>query len=102
MNVLKTINTLALSIPIFFVILGIFDNNYFLTAIVSTMATGFLQIIIGIYFWYKNPNSIHIKVYFFLTLLFFILVNTKIQNDWYWSIPAFLCLYLTILIYTKK
>lgn len=102
MKAFKILNTIALGIPIFFAIIGFFDSEYFITALVSTMATGFIQILIGIFFWYEYPKNLHIKIYFLFVAVFFIFMFSKIGVDWYWCLPPIICLYLSILIYTKK
>ncbi|MEO0046424.1 MAG: hypothetical protein RL705_1615 [Bacteroidota bacterium] len=102
MKALKVLNTIALAIPISFALLSIIDEELIITALVSTMATGFIQVLAGIFFWYEYPKNITIKVYFFFVATFFFLVITKITDDWYWVMPPILCLYLSILIYSKK
>ena len=102
MKALKVLNTIALAIPISIALVSIIDQDLIFIALVSTMATGFIQVMAGIFFWQEYPKSIPIKVYFFFVATFFFLLITKITDDWYWSLPPILCLYLSILIYTKK
>ena len=102
MKALKALNTIALAIPLGFALLSIIDQDLLLTALVSTMATGFIQVMAAIFFWYEYPKSIYIKIYFFFVTIFFILLYAKIKGDWHWFLPPILCLYLSLLIYTKK
>jgi hypothetical protein len=102
MKGLKALNTIALAIPFLLGLIGIVDDSFFIYALVSTMATGFIQVMTGMFFWWEYPTSIHIKIYFLLVTLFFLLLFTKITGDWYWYMPPILCLYLSLLIYTKK
>ncbi|NNT72438.1 hypothetical protein HKT18_09450 [Flavobacterium sp. IMCC34852] len=102
MKGLKVLNTIALAIPISFALLSIVDDGLLIAAVVSTMATGFIQLMASIYFWVEYPKSIHIKIYFFFVGTFFFLLFTKLTDDWYWVMPPILCLYLSVLIYTKK
>ena len=102
MKALKVLNTVALAIPVSLGLLGIANESFFIYALVSTMATGFIQVMTGIFFWREYPTSIHIKIYFLLVAIFFLLLFTKINGDWYWYMPPALCLYLSLLIYTKK
>ncbi len=102
MKALKVLNTIALGIPIVFALLGIIDNDYFITALISTMATGFIQVLTGIFFWYEYPKNKPIKIYFLLVAIFFLFLYGKVGFDWFWCMPFMLCLFLSILIYTKK
>ena len=100
---MKTINTLALSIPLSIGFLGIIINDGFLTlAMISIMVTGFIQVVLGIFYWIQFPKKIHIKIYFFFVALFFLLLTLKIAVDWIWFLPPLLCVYLSIIIYSKK
>lgn len=97
---LKTFNSIALFIPIFFCLLGLIAEGFLMLAVLSTMITGFIQIIIGISYWIKFPNSIHIKIYFLVVIIFFLLLFFKTTYDWIWFLPPVLCIYISILIYS--
>lgn len=102
MKALKVLNTIALGIPISIGLFGFFDEVFIVYAFVSTMATGFIQVMAGFFYWSEYPKSKHIKIYFFFVAAFFFLLITNITDDWHWFMPPLLCLYLSILIYTKK
>jgi hypothetical protein len=102
MKGLKVLNTFALAVPISIAMIGLFDEEYFIMALVSTMITGFMQLVIGILFWLEFPSNRYIKLYFLIVTAFFILLFSKATNDWYWCLPPVLCVYLSVLIYTKK
>jgi membrane protein DedA with SNARE-associated domain len=102
MKALNVLNTIALAIPVSLGLLGIANESFFIYALVSTMATGFIQLLTGMFFWREYPASSHIKIYFALVAAFFLLLFTNITSDWYWYMPPALCLYLSLLIYTKK
>ncbi|WP_162126344.1 hypothetical protein [Flavobacterium phycosphaerae] len=102
MKALKVLNTIALAIPLSLGLLGFINETFFIYGLISTMATGFIQLMTGLFFWHEYPKSIAIKVYFFLVAVFFLLLSTNITSDWHWYMPPALCLYLSVLIYTKK
>lgn len=102
MKFLKILNTVALTIPLVIAMFGFVSEEYFILSLVSTMATGFLQLIAGIFYWYEFPKSIPIKIYFILVSVFFLLLFLGIGKEWIWILPPSLCIYLSTLIYTKK
>jgi len=102
MKALKALNTIALAIPISIAALGVFDENFLLIALVLTMVTGFMQVVIGLLFWLEYRNNHYIQLYFFVVAAFFVMLLLEATNDWLWCIPPILCVYLSILIYTKK
>ena len=99
---LKTLNTIALFIPILIGLLGFMAEDQFILAFLSTMVTGLIQVILGILFWIKFPKNIYIKIYFLIVIVFFLLLFSKIADDWLWFLPPILCLYLSILVYSLK
>jgi hypothetical protein len=99
---MKTLNSIALLIPIFIGLLGFMEESIFILALVSTMATGFIQIIVGILYWIESPKSINIKIYFFFVIVFFLLLFSGVGKEWIWFLPPTLCIYLSILIYSLK
>jgi hypothetical protein len=99
---MKTLNNIAILIPIFIGLLGIIEESLIILALVSTMATGFIQIIVGVMYWIKFPKSIHIKIYFFFVIVFFILLFTIIADEWVWLLPPILCIYISTLVYSLK
>lgn len=102
MRALKVLNSIALLIPLTFTFLSIFDEELLFFAAISTMATGFIQVLTAIFFWIEFPTNYAIKIYFLFVIVFFILIFSKIESDWFWIIPPLLCLYLSILIYSLK
>ena len=109
MKDLKLINTIAILIPVSLFIAGFINPLGFYLSIYSTILTGLLQIIIGIKFWLKFKNNISIKIYFFLVMVFFCLwyFNTNVNYiealNWpLLSTPLILCIYISIILYSKK
>lgn len=101
MKALKALNTSALAIPLGIGLFGIIDDSCLIYAAVSTMATGFIQVMVGFFFWSERPKSIPIMIYLALVLVFFLLLKfTDLQ--WIWTMPPALCIYLSILVYSQK
>ncbi|WP_322549264.1 hypothetical protein [Flavobacterium psychraquaticum] len=109
MENLKLTNSIAITIPLFLGVLGIVEPISLYLSAYSTMLTGLLQIIVGIIFWIKYKENIHIKIYFILVVTFFILwyynVNVNYIDALTWPLfftPLALCIYISIIIYSQK
>lgn len=109
MKNLKLTNSIAITIPFFFGILGIIEPISLYIAAYSTIITGFLQIIVGIMYWNKYKENRHIKIYFLLVALFFSLwfynVNINYIDMLTWPLiftPFLLCIYISVIIYSQK
>lgn len=109
MKILKLVNSIAIAIPIFFLLYGFIDETGFYLSAYSMIITGFLQLIIGLIFWLKFKNDLNIKIYFTLVLLFFSLwyfnENIFYIDELTWpliSMPPILVVYLSIIIYKKS
>ncbi len=101
MKYLKFLNTVAIGIPIVLAFMGIFDEEMLMFALVSTMATGFIQVIVGILFWIKEWENLFIILYLVGVILFFIGISLT-NSDSFWIMPPILCIYLSLLVYTQK
>jgi hypothetical protein len=109
MKTLKNLNTVALLIPIVLGLAGFINESLFILAGLSTMITGFIQVLIGIYFWSLHIKNISIIAYLITVILFFTLwyYNSKISyNDnlttILFGIPPLLAICLSVIIYTQK
>ena len=109
MENLKLTNSIAIIIPLFLGVLGIIEPISLYFAAYSTMLTGLLQIIVGIFFWKKYKENIYIKIYFLLVLTFFSLwyynVNVNYIDELTWILlftPLALCIYISVIIYSQK
>jgi hypothetical protein len=101
MKAIKTLNTIALCIPIIISLFAIFESGLFALALLSTMVTGLIQIILAFKYWQENPKNIFIKIYFFIVAVFFFALCFT-NESWIWYLPPAICLYLSILIYTNE
>lgn len=109
MRNLKLTNSIAILIPLLLGVLGIIEPVSLYFSVYSTMLTGFLQIIVGFFFWIKYKENIHIKIYFLLVATFFSLwyynVNIKYIDALTWPLiftPMALCIYISVIIYSQK
>jgi hypothetical protein len=102
MKALKVLNTIAIGIPISFALLSLINDSYLMTALVSTMATGALQVVTGLLFWQEFPKNRYVKIYLLGVLFFFSCLAFSILSDLIWCLPPTLCLYLSILVYSLK
>ena len=57
MNNLQKLNTIAISTPFIIALFAIFETGFLLLALLSTMITGLLQIIIAFIILYQNINK---------------------------------------------
>lgn len=101
MRTLKALNTLALAIPVVVAVFGIIDAAFLMYALMSTMATGFIQVGVGLFLWSERPTYIPIIAYLLLVAVFFSLWRFTDYN-WIWVMPPTLCGYLSILVYSQK
>lgn len=101
MKAIKTLNTIALCIPIFISLFAIFELGLLALALLSTMVTGLIQIILAFKYWQENTKNIFINIYFFIVALFFFFLCYS-NESWIWYLPPVLCLYLSLLIYTYE
>lgn len=100
MKTLKVLNTIALAIPIVISLFVVIDEMFIIYALFSTMATGAIQLIIGIIYWREYPKSYIIKIYFLLVTFFFLSLYFSLFRTWIWFLPPFLSVFLSIMIYT--
>lgn len=101
MKLLKILNTLAIAIPAIISLFGLLDEEILIVALASTTLTGLLQLIIGCAFWLKHPTNIHIKIYFAIVVLFFVLFYMLYTTyEFIFALPVLLCLYLSYIIYS--
>ncbi len=110
MKTLKNLNTLAVLLPTLILITyPIFKEGSLVWTALSLIITGFIQVLIGIYFWSLHMKNIYIIIYLIAVVLFF--------TTWYnistigyhntitkvlLGIPPILAIYLSVIIYTKK
>lgn len=111
MKAIKILNTIAIGTPFVFLLMEVIyrDGGFAMFALLSTMFTGFVQVILGIFLMIRFPKNIHYKSYIIAVVLYFLVglmvVFSDSNNDGFiyifYIIPPCLALYLSILIYSR-
>ena len=110
MKAIKILNTIAIGTPLVLLLMEVVfrDGGFAMFALLSTMFTGFVQVVLGILLLIKFPKYIHYQIY--LTgvvgyfVLWFISSEFELQDGFAYflfSIPPCLAVYLSILIYSQ-
>lgn len=109
MKALKYLNLYAIGTPILLGIIGLIDNDFFFWALLSTIMTGIIHIIIGIKMLMDEPKNNHIRLYAIIVFLFFLAWYINSINGYNDIIsyiligfPPILAIYLSIIIYKKQ
>ena len=110
MKIIKYMNTFAIALPFLIALTyPIIEENAIFFSLYSTMVTGFIQVILGITLFLKNPKDKFFKAYLISVLLFFGLwyfnMNVYYVNfltNFLIPIPLILAIYLSVLIYRKN
>lgn len=112
MKTLKYLNTFAISLPIALLIIGTIINdaagNWIGFALFSTMLTGLIQVLLGLFLLIKNLKNKHLRTYIISVILFFLLwyINAEINylniiTFILFPIPLILATYFSLIIYKK-
>jgi hypothetical protein len=109
MKAVKYLNTFAIGLPFLILITyPIYDEASIFYALYSTMITGFIQVILGLYLFIKEPKNKTTIAYLSTVILFFSLwyFNMNIFYSDYigfslFPIPLILAIYLSFIIYKK-
>jgi hypothetical protein len=109
MKTLHRLNCFFVGLPIALGLIGIIFNDLFFLALLSTMITGLGQLLLGLFLLIKEPKNKFLHFYFLGVFLFFGLCyfNDKFRLEdsislILFSLPTFLVMYLTIIIYKKS
>lgn len=73
MKNIQTLNLFAIFLPIILLFLNIFIEGFYLLATLSLILTGLIQIVLAICVYKDYGNNRHLKLYFILVAVFFIL-----------------------------
>ena len=93
---------LSIVVPVSLGIIGMFNNDFIFYALISTMATGALQILAGAIFWIINRQNLDIRLYFSGVAGFFLLAYLLDGQVIVWFIPPVLCVFLFWIVFTHK
>lgn len=99
MNALQKINLIGLSIPFIVYLIGfVIREDLIVLALLSTMLTGLIQLVIGLKLLENYSRHPLLQLYFVVVLLFFILWFTTYW-DFLWVLPAALAIYMTCILH---
>ncbi|MDV6168267.1 hypothetical protein R1T16_07505 [Flavobacterium sp. DG1-102-2] len=99
MKFLVGLNYFAIGVPIILGLLSIKSGDFAQEALVSTMLTGALQVLIALILFARNPNDKRLYGYFAITITFFILwLGFDINEDWLFAVPPALAAFLTYIV----
>ncbi|WP_395052372.1 hypothetical protein [Flavobacterium sp.] len=109
MKIIKYLNTFAIGLPIILAILSLVNEKYIGTALVSTILTGLIQVILGLLLLYHNPENKYLQTYIITVVLFFFIwyynvniIYTELLTYILYPIPLILAIYLSFIIYKRK
>ena len=110
MSTIKIINTIAIGTPFAFLFLEVIfrDEGFAMFALLSTMFTGFVQVILGIFLMIRFPKIKYYQIYIVAVVMFFALwligseLNFQDSFSYFlFSVPPCLAVYLSVLIYSR-
>ncbi len=99
MKLVKTLLVLSLLLPAGFAIAGLFNDDFFIYALMSTMATGFLQVVAALIYLIINPENPDIKLYLSGVVGFFVSAFMFDIPMITWLVPPALCVYLLVIVF---
>ncbi|MFN3639949.1 MAG: hypothetical protein ACK4UK_03445 [Flavobacterium sp.] len=99
MKTIKSLNLVAIGTPITLALIGILAPDFLVWALLSTMFTGGLQVILAFALLAYDYRNKHVFFYLLGVVVFFVSV-AWVESTYLAIIPPFLCLYLTLIIYT--
>lgn len=110
MKNIKYFNAFAVGLPFGIVITyPFFKEGALMLALLSTILTGFIQVILALCLLYDEPNDKKLQGYIAATIGFFTLWYINVKIDYYdpltivlFGIPAVLAFYLTYVIHQKE
>nr|WP_294784725.1 hypothetical protein [uncultured Flavobacterium sp.] len=108
MKTIEKLNTFAIGLPMLILLTyPIVKEGALFYALLSTIITGFVQVLLGIKLIFEQPKNRYIQIYIAGVILFFLLciVQIEIYNEYLrfllLSFPPILAIYLSIIIYKK-
>jgi len=102
MKNLRGFNNFVVLVPIVLGLIGCIENSLWGFALLSTMITGFVQVVFAICYAADNPNNKHIYIYFSGVAIFFILWFALSLTEYIAWMPPVLALYLTGIFYSNS
>lgn len=109
MKTIKQLNTFAIGLPFLILITyPIAKEGALINAFLSTIITGFIQVLLGVKMIFADPRNTYLQIYIAGVILFFsiYLFNLRIYyidiiGDVFFCLPPLLAIYLSVIIYKK-
>jgi hypothetical protein len=109
MKALKYMNSVAIGIPMLLLIsYPFFNQSSVIFAILSMIVTGIIQFVLALKLYVQSTDNLHLKIYFYAVLSFFVLwvINGLIDYNEIityilFPTPIVLCIYLSVIIYSQ-
>lgn len=110
MKAIKIINTIAIGTPLVLLLMEVIfrDGGFAMYALLSTMFTGFVQVVLGLFLMIRFPKNSNYQIYIAAVVVYFALwfigsgLNLKDSFAYLlFSIPPCLAVYLSVLIYSR-
>lgn len=101
MKNLRGFNNFVVLVPIVLGLTGCLENSLWGFALLSTMITGFVQVVFAMCYAFDNPKDRHIYYYFAGVIVFFGLWFGRIDVLYICWMPPVLALYLTGIFYSN-
>lgn len=104
------LNITVVSLPIILALFGIVDTSFLFFALISTILTGFVQVIIGLTMFINKPKNKSLRIYILSVIIYFSLwfgiSSSEITSDkinyLLVVIPILLAIFLSYIIYKKS
>lgn len=102
MKIRSIINYFALVMPLLLGLIGFLatDDDFYICALLSTAATGAIQVIIALTMLPKHSSNL-LYTYLSITAMFFIIWNFTREDFYIFAIPPALAIFLTYIIYVE-
>lgn len=102
-------NLFAIGLPIVLALVGFIIEDFFFYALISTMLTGFIQVVLAMCLFFDDPKDTNIKIYLGSVITYFslwLIIGSRVLNSGYLNYililtPLTLAIYLTVIIFKK-
>lgn len=110
MKTVKIINTIAVATPFVLLLMDSIVRNegFAMFALLSTMFTGFVQVVLGLFLMIKFPKNRYYQIYIAAVIVYFALwfigIELNLKDGFAYFlciIPPCLAVYLSVLIYKR-
>jgi len=109
MKTIKIINSIVIGIPLLLFLLTPMNEECLIFGMLSLILTGIAQTILALILWVKDMKNTFLIAYFTISILYFLsflfIDNFNLDDVFsvaFWIVPAFLSVYLSVLIYQKN